>query len=83
MIALYRKGNSHNVRGIVCEVGRFHSSKLKQRLLEGWVIDPKLINAIEVKSVSANQKIRLEAKLLGVEAWETARISTLKELISA
>jgi hypothetical protein len=47
MIVLYRKGNSHEVDGIKCEAGRFPTKQLHARLADGWVTDPRNIEAEE------------------------------------
>ena len=41
MIALYKKGNTHTIRGIECEMGRFQNRELEARLNEGWKIKPE------------------------------------------
>ena len=39
-IALYRKGVTHEIKGIVCEIGTFNVSQLNEKLKEGWHTDP-------------------------------------------
>ena len=41
MIALYKKGNTHKIRGVECEMGRFQNRELDARLKEGWKISPE------------------------------------------
>lgn len=79
MISLYKSGNSHTVRGVVCEIGRFPAAKLSQRLGEGWFTCPTQID----EKLTTNKQIRAKAKELGIESSDKARISTLKELIDA
>jgi hypothetical protein len=37
MIALYRPGDTHTVKGVKCKLGRFPNSELAVRLSEGWL----------------------------------------------
>ncbi len=39
MIQLYRKGNTHTVRGVECELRNFDAAEIDLRLAEGWVKD--------------------------------------------
>lgn len=41
MLMLYRAGNTHKVRGIECEVGRFQNRSLKTLLDNGWKLRPE------------------------------------------
>jgi catabolite regulation protein CreA len=40
MIQLYRKGDTHEIRGVTCEVCNFDISMMNEMLKEGWVKDP-------------------------------------------
>jgi len=44
MIALYRAGKTHTVRGIVCEIGRFPLEQMEEKLQLGWLKTPEEIN---------------------------------------
>ena len=39
-LILYKKGNTHTVNGVKCEVGKFEYEELHAMLKEGWVNDP-------------------------------------------
>jgi len=39
-IALYRKGVTHEIKGVTCEIGTFNASQLNEKLKEGWHTDP-------------------------------------------
>lgn len=39
-VALYRKGTTHNVRGVVCEMCVFPNEQLDDKLEEGWATSP-------------------------------------------
>ena len=49
MIALYRKGNTHVIRGVKCEMGRFETKRLQGCLNSGWVTNPQ--DLLEVEEV--------------------------------
>jgi len=51
-IALYKKGATHEIKGITCEIGTFDASELDSLLKEGWHTDPtdlkiEVIDAIQ------------------------------------
>ena len=88
-VALYRKGNTHTIRGIECEMQRFDNQHFESYLQEGWVIDPKLL--AEPANEPANdpvsqfeggtitpQQVRESAKQAGIEGWDIKRIKTLE-----
>ena len=80
-IQLYRAGDTHEVRGILCEVGNFEPHELDALLAQGWAKDPKDIGGEE--SVSEDvpdtlNPVRLQAKEAGIEGWENKRIKTLE-----
>ena len=47
MIALYRKGNTHVIRGVKCEMGRFETKRLQGCLNSGWVTNPQDLLEVE------------------------------------
>jgi len=49
MFALYRKGFSHVVRGVQCELIRVEERELDQYRADGWVDDEKLLIQEEAK----------------------------------
>ncbi|MAF43434.1 MAG: hypothetical protein CMI54_04595 [Parcubacteria group bacterium] len=59
MIALYKKGNTHIIDGVSCELGRFKNSELQSLLGQGWKISPK---DLEEKKASRPQGDKLKAK---------------------
>jgi len=73
MIALYRKGNTHVIRGVKCEMGRFETKRLQGCLNSGWVTNPQDLleveKVVEVVECSSDVAIRLAAPL--IEALET------------
>jgi len=46
-IALFKKGNSVNVRGIDCDVCRCSFGEMEDKLKEGWVKDPKELDSVD------------------------------------
>ena len=54
-LVLYKKGTTHEVNGVKCEIGRFEYDELFDRLKEGWVNDPDKIEK-PVKKVKRNVK---------------------------
>lgn len=57
MIALYKKGDTHKVRGIECTVARFEIIEMEDKLKEGWLKSPEeLIKPAKQKKKSANPK---------------------------
>ncbi len=45
MISLYKKGKTHFIRGIHCCMETFPTRMLKEKLKEGYVTDPKELEA--------------------------------------
>lgn len=43
MIALYRKGDTHTIRGIQCEMQRFPNHQLHNMLNCGWSTSPEAL----------------------------------------
>ena len=82
-IQLYRAGDTHEVRGILCEVGNFEPHELDVLLAQGWAKDPKDIGGVpeepkaEIEPDTLNP-VRLQAKEAGIEGWENKRIKTLE-----
>jgi hypothetical protein len=89
-IKLFRKGNTHRVNGIECEV-RLFPVKYGQSFVgvDGWCVsvedlEKKEVVEIEeeIESGSIDQPskvVRELAKEAGIDGWEKKRISTLKE----
>lgn len=51
MIALYRKGATHTIRGVTCEMGRFETKRLQSLLDSGWVTNPQALLEVEEEEV--------------------------------
>ena len=89
MIQLYKKGNTHTVRGIKCEVCNFNLNELEHRLKEGWVKDPSELviekeegpikEHVELKKTDPDHPVRQEAKEKGIEGWDTKQLKTLEK----
>ena len=81
-IQLYRAGDTHEVRGILCEVGNFEPHELDALLAQGWAKDPKDIGGEKIDEVpdvpDSLHPVRLQAKEAGIEGWENKRIKTLE-----
>lgn len=93
-IVLYRKGDTHTVRGIACElkiVSHEHFSGVPDA---GWFLNVQDINKVgkteepqeivvseETKTIDGmdNDEIRVAAKMAGMRDYDTARIRTLKK----
>lgn len=83
-IKLYRKGNTHCVNGIECEVRMFRATtnSLDFVGVDGWCLKPEDINKKDEWSEYTADQIRSLAKDADIEDWDTKRINTLKELLS-
>ena len=79
---VYRKGESHNVRGVQCELKNIKPSELEEYLSNGWVTSPNGLNdepeQTESDNVETINPIRQAAKDAGIEGWEKKRIKTLQ-----
>lgn len=71
MIVLYRKGNTHTIRGHECEAKRFPANRLKQALASGWVADPAKTNQEELERIA---KEKAEAERIATEKAEKERL---------
>ena len=56
MITLYKQGNTHDVKGILCELKQFNVSELDYALSQGYVTDPNLTLGVEP---IATKKVRV------------------------
>ena len=89
-IALYKAGDTHEVRGIKCEVIRCEFRQLDDKLKLGYVKDPSELYATEevtevIEPVVEVEKklnpVRQAAKDAGIEGWDMKRIKTLEALL--
>ncbi len=53
MISLYRKGNTHVIRGTLCQMQQFDVNELEWAQSEGWLTDPKMIAELEKPKAKA------------------------------
>lgn len=87
MICLYKKGNTHIVRGVNCTLERFKPDDLDYALSLGYVVDPTQIGKAPTKEQAdtnksgklSNKEVREAAKLAGIDNYSKARISNLKK----
>jgi len=71
MIMLYRKGKSHVIRGVECDIGRFENNRLQSCLGAGWVIDPQELVEVEevAEVVEVNEPVEVtEAEVVKPKA---------------
>ena len=59
MIQLYKKGDSHTIKGVKCAMESFPVSLLKEKLKEGYVADP---TELEVKPEEKPKRTRKAKK---------------------
>jgi len=90
-LQLYRQGNSHTVRGVVCELKNFHPSELIDALGNGWcrsekdIETPHDVSANEAERVSESDPVpemdeaafRAMAKSIGIKNWHNKKIENL------
>ena len=80
-IQLYKAGDTHEVRGVKCEVGNFDIGELDTQLKNGWVANEQ--DLIEESTAEEVNPVRQAAKEKGIEGWETKRLNTLQAAIDA
>lgn len=77
MIALYKPGNTHIIRGIPCISQRFKNSGLKQLLNDGWKVRPEdTIRDTANCSLSVGE-IRKKARELKIKNYNRRPIDEL------
>jgi hypothetical protein len=89
-IKLFRKGNTHNVNGIECEIRLFDVKNGRSFIgVDGWCADIEDLEKKEppeeviIDPVDHSSKnIREMARDAGIDGWEKKRITTLKEELS-
>jgi hypothetical protein len=78
-IVLYKPGNTHTVRGVECEAGRFEVNELENALSLGWKKDPKEV-AGEVEQNNTPDETETETESNGdVVSLDEADRETLKD----
>lgn len=55
-VMLYKKGDSHEIRGVKCEMQKFSVSSLESALASGWVTDPN-----DIKRPGRKPKVQTES----------------------
>jgi len=79
---LYRKGNTHVIRGVKCDIGRFENSRLQAFLNIGWVIDPQeLVEVEEVVEVAETEEVEESVEV--VAAVEPVEAEVVKPTAKA
>lgn len=83
-IKLFRKGGTHVVDGIECEIRLFDVKYGHSFVgIDGWCADINdLIEVEEERDEYSPSEIRELAKKAGIDGWENKRINTLKEVLS-
>ena len=59
MITLYKKGNSHIVRGVICELRSFKTNELEFAKSLGYITDPL---KLDEKEADTNESGKLSVK---------------------
>lgn len=84
-ITLFRAGNTHEVKGVVCEAHNFMVNELEWCLSQGWVTSPEEIENVSEEKTDEEEgpdetpeDVRQLAKEAGIQDWEKKRIKTLK-----
>lgn len=64
-VSLYKSGNSHNIRGIDCEMIRCEVHEIEDYLKQGYVIDLFSLNKKTTRKPRKNSK--LKEKQIGLD----------------
>lgn len=95
-VILYQVGTQKDINGLMCNILKLEPSNFSA-LLPGWFFSPedayKAFEPIpgtedkeiteEPKILKGNSKIRDDARKAGIQDFDKARISTLKEKLKA
>lgn len=57
-IVLYRKGNTHNIRGVLCERQTFSRLSYKAALDNGWSFSPEEVKPLSRKKPNAKVDVQ-------------------------
>ena len=83
MIMVFRAGDSHEFKGIKCELKRIENWQLNNYLELGWLVSPPDSQEIQNEPIAVKlNDTRAVARSLGIEGWRTRRFSTLRDLIN-
>ena len=90
-IQLYKKGNTHTVRGIECEIGTFDEYSYLHNLDNEWFYSPEEcysdVDAALAKKLAEccvvledpKENIRLIAKKAGIRNWHNKKIENIEK----
>jgi hypothetical protein len=73
MIQLYRKGTSHIVRGITCEMCVVNEFSYESLLKAGWHLSPE-----KAAEENTKENIKVETKVVEVETKNEAKAAKIK-----
>ena len=80
MITLYKKGNSHIVRGVVCELRNFETTELDFAKSIGYITDEsKLEEEVDDSAELSTKEIRALAKEAGIKSYSKKKVDDLKK----
>ena len=79
-VLVFRAGNTHTIKGVVCEMKRVPLAEMGGYIAEGWVTRTELLNAKPVKL--SNSEVRESAEKAGIDGWDTKRFATLRKELS-
>ena len=71
-VSLYKKGDTHEVRGIKCEIFNCHHSKMDHYISEGYVKSPEELS--DQKSFKSEVKKSDEAAIVATDDQETLEL---------
>ena len=83
MITLYKKGNTHIVRGVVCELKNFDVTELDFALSIGYITDESKLDEKEADTNQSGKlsvkEVRVAAKKAGISNYSKKKIDDLKK----
>jgi len=83
MITLYKKGNSHIVRGVVCELRNFETTEFDYALSLGYITDESKLDEKEADTNQSGKlsvkEVREAAKKAGISNYSKKKIDDLKK----
>ena len=83
MITLYKKGNTHIVRDIICELRQFKVNELEYALSLGYITDPKKLAEKEADTNESGKlsvkEVREAAKKAGISNYSKKKVDDLKK----
>ena len=79
MITLYKKGNSHIVRGVVCELRNFDATELDFALSLGYKTDESKLEDLSNSAELSVKEVRALAKEAGISNYSKKKVEDLKK----